>query len=56
MEQEPVNFGIDVYRLYEAHCFDLERRPRTHTHIEATWRAKHNWQPPSETKKEKEAA
>jgi hypothetical protein len=42
------NYGIDVYRRYEAHRFDLEAPTITPTNIEATWREKHGWIPPSE--------
>jgi hypothetical protein len=52
MKQEPVNFGIDVHRLYEAHRFDLDAPTMTETNIEATWRERHGWVRPSESKKD----
>jgi hypothetical protein len=56
MKQEPVNFGIDVHRLYEAHRFDLDAPTMTETNIEATWRERHGWVRPSESKKDERKA
>lgn len=49
-DEQIARYGIDVYRLYDAHRFDFERETLTPTNIEATWRAKHGWVPPSELK------
>jgi hypothetical protein len=46
-EQPKATYGLDVYRLYDAHRFDLQAPTRTPTNIKATWQ-KHGWIPPSE--------
>jgi hypothetical protein len=52
MNEQKANYGIDVYRRYEAHRFDLEAPTITPTNIEATWREKYAWIPPTERKAE----
>jgi hypothetical protein len=51
MDEPKAQYGLDVYRLYEAHPLNLEAPTRTPTNIERTWRQKHGWIPPTEQKK-----